>query len=91
MKFFSSIKYLYPIALGLILIGLISFSIFLYRHFYQTITQSQIISFLQTTVAKETVNKNLFLETIKKIENKKNQSDLKESDWKSIKNPFLPY
>ncbi len=58
-------------------------SLFLYRNFYQTITQSEEILILQGKVASDVVNMNKFNKILEKIKNKTESRKLGE-----IKNPF---
>ncbi len=76
-------RYFYIITFISTIIILAYTSFFLYKNFYQTIVQSDIILVLQEKVASETVNINKFNKIIELLDNK-----TKEKDRINIKNPF---
>ena len=76
-------QYFYLVALTGTLTALLVVSMFLYKNFYQTITQSNEVLILQEKVASETVSLKKFNEVIERIDSKKATRTLE-----TIINPF---
>lgn len=80
----QKISYYFYFATAIIAFLILVFvSFFLYKNFYQIITQSEAIMILQEKVAFETVDMENFNKIIEKVENK-----TKPREHKNIINPF---
>lgn len=79
-------KIIYPLLIITIIGGMIALANFLYKDFYQTITQAEEVTLLRAQVAPDIVNIKIFDEVIKKLDEKMNKPRL---DKESIKNPFV--
>ncbi len=83
-----SLKYLYGLVIVLVIATFAILGFFLYKNFYQTITQSEEIILLRQEVAPDTIDMELVNRVLKLMANKIASSD--EIDWGKIKNPFNP-
>jgi flagellar basal body-associated protein FliL len=78
--------YIYILIIIMISAIIIILGWFLYKHFYQTVTQSKQIDFLRHEVAPDTIN----LEKVNKVLQLLNEKTNLEKtiNWPEIKNPF---
>lgn len=79
------IKFFPLLVLTVILVSLVSLSLFLYKNFYQTIINAQKIQVLTSEISLTKVDLNLYKKIIDNLDKRKN---LSMEDLALIKNPF---
>ncbi|MFA6215696.1 MAG: hypothetical protein WC768_03950 [Patescibacteria group bacterium] len=82
-----SLKYFYFLMLLLVIAVLIFVGLFLYKNFYQTITQSQEIILLRQEVAPDVINMDKVEKILKLLDQKATTTE--EINWQDVKNPFI--
>lgn len=85
-NYYWFLRIIYPLLIAIILIGLVTMTLFLYQDFYQTITQAEMVTILRSQVASEAINIKIFEEVLKKIDAKTSQADI---GTRLTKNPFV--
>ena len=95
-KWFQIFRYYYLFIIGFAMAIIISLSFFLYKNFYQTITQSGEILILKEQVILEMVNMPLFNQVLRNLAIKESGSQGvlvkdKKQAYKKIINPFEMY
>ena len=86
LEIFLSLKFISVLVVIIFVTALGFLGWFLYRDFYQTITQSKEIIVLRTEVSPHSVNLEQFNTALEALENKVNPQ--KDINWQEIKNPF---
>lgn len=85
LKSWFSLKFIHLIITFLMIIILGVTGIFLYKNFYQTLTQAQEIIILKGEVAPEMLDFEKFNQVLNKIEEKTKPEEI---NWSEVKNPF---
>lgn len=82
---FRLLRYLYPLTIFLVIIGLTALFLFLYQNVYQTLSQAEIVTMLKKEIPEQNLEKDKLLEVVQKIKTK----SIPGQRVDQIKNPFI--
>lgn len=85
LKDFYLLRYLYPITILIVIIGLTFLLVFLYRNVYLTLSQAEIVTMLKKEIPEQNLERDKLMQIIDKLQAK--SSPIEKID--SINNPFI--